>query len=432
MRSRLIRTGLLCLALCLVALLAWTPWCLQQAGKAIEGQDLTRASQWLSRAELLPWRTGERSFLQARIARKYGRNKEFARLLESARRAGVEADRLEREVMLQHAQIGDVQPLDEAFPQLLQRGEDLPAICEAYVLGLITQFRIDQALGTLDVWSEDFPSDPQPHFLRGRLYEYMNHLDGVGVELRRALELAPYHAPAAMGLARVESSQQNYELALELYRQAAEHLFEPHPALVGMARCYREQGELEQARAVLQQAMARPPAQLVDAYRYVGDRGETAQSQAPIEMAKLELAENRPEAAVVWFEQALASDRKDWKIRFLLGQTLQRLGKTEEAALHLAQAEAARAAFEEGDLLIDAVRKNPADTEARYRMGLILMEHMSVNNGLVWLKSVLKYDPHHVKTHIKLAEYFATNMAENPDYARLAAYHAEQARRGKE
>ncbi|MCG6158248.1 tetratricopeptide repeat protein [Rubinisphaera margarita] len=431
MKRRLLRIGLLVATLVVIGVVSWGPWCLQQARESIRMHDLVAAESWLQRSSVIPWTSAERTFLRARIARKLGKNREFGRYIEAARLQGIDEERLDLERMLQRAQLGDLEPLDEQFPQLLQRGEDLSAICEAYVLGLMMQFRIDQAIQVIELWKADFPDDPQPHFLEGRLLEYQTYLDGASIALKRAVDRAPHHVPALVGLARVEADQQNYEAAIGWYQQAAGLMEEPQPALVGMARCYRDQGELAEARKVLERALARPKDDLVDAYRFVGARGETALSQAPIEMAKLELAENHPEDALAWFEQALVADPRDWKTRFLYGQTLQRTGKVDQAAGHLAQAEAARNAFERGDVLIDAVREDPSNVEARYEMGLILMEHMSENNGLVWLKSVLQYDPHHVKTHQKLAEYFTTHMGENSEYARLAAFHAEQARQGE-
>ncbi len=431
MKRRLLRIGLLIAVLIGVGLLSWTPWCLQQARESIRLHNLAEAEEWLEQSRLIPWKSQERMFLKARIARKLGKNREFGRYLEAARLQGMDEERLELERMLQRAQLGDLQTLDEQFPDLLQRGEDLSAICEAYVLGLMMQFRIDQAMSIIEVWKADFPNDPQPYFLEGRLLEYQTFLDGAAIALKRAIDRAPHHTPALVALARVEADQQNYDAAIGWYQQAAAFMEEPQPALVGMARCYRDQGNLDEARQVLERALKRPEDDLVDAYRFVGARGETALAQAPIEMAKLELAENHPEEAIQWFERALAADSNDWKNRFLYGQTLQRIGEAERAAEHLAQAEDARTAFERADLLIDSVRKDPSDVEARYEMGLILMDHMSENNGLVWLKSVLKYDPHHVKTHQKLAEYFTMHMGENSEYARLAAYHAEQARLGE-
>lgn len=352
-----------------------------------------------------------------------GRVDDFAQYLKRASELGVSKERLQLEVWLQQAQAGELKALDEQLPQLLMAGEDLQEICNAYVLGCIMQFRIERAYDTLKVWQADFPNDPRPPFLRGRLLEHQADLVGATREYQRALTIVPAYVPAAMSLARVELTQQRPEAALTYYQLAVEHMLEPQPALVGLARCQRELGDFAAARETLLKALARPEAQLVEAYRLVGERSETALAQAPAEMAQLELTEDHPEAAVPWFEQAVAANPLDWKLRFTYGQTLRRLGKAAEADVEIARAETSRMAFESCDLLIDELRKNPANVEARYQIGSVLLEHLSPHQGVVWLRSIFNYDPQHQAAHRKLAEYFAAHVAEHPEYAQLAEIH---------
>jgi len=113
----------------------------------------------------------------------------------------------------------------------------------------------------------------------------------------------------------------------------------------------------------------------------------------------------------------------DWKSRFTYGQTLRRVGKVAESEVEIARAEASRMAFESCDLLIDELRKNPGNVEARYQIGSVLLEHLSPNQGLVWLRSIFSYDPQHQAAHRKLAEYYAAHLQEHPEYARLAETH---------
>ena len=401
----------------------WTPVCLQRTEAALSRDDVYRAESWLTLTDWQPWPSRERAFLRMRLARKLGRVDEFTTTFKAAHAAGVDSRRLQREVWLQQAQSGDLQPLEEQLPQLLMEGDDLQEICHAYVLGCMMQFRIGRALDTLKVWQADFPNDPRPPYLRGRLLEHQADLVGATREYQSALRLAPDYAPAAINLARAELSQQQHEAALNHYRIAARALPEPQPAIVGIARCLRELGRFEEAKAELRAALTAPSERLIEAYRLVGERSETALAQAPAEMAQLELATDHPEEAIPWFEQAIAADPLDWKLRFSYGQTLRRTGNATEAEEQISRAEASRMAFESCDLLIDRVRDHPDDVEARYQIGCVLLEHLSENQGLVWLNSIFEFDPQHQAAHQKLAEYYEAHIQEHPEFAQEAARH---------
>ena len=113
----------------------WTPWCLRRFQAALAVQDVGRAETWLNRADWLPRSAGERAFLRARLSRQLGRPEAFAASIERALQQGYPVERLEREDLLRRAQAGDLAPLEAQVGSLLIQGEDLPAICEAYVAG---------------------------------------------------------------------------------------------------------------------------------------------------------------------------------------------------------------------------------------------------------------------------------------------------------
>ncbi len=73
--------------------------------------------------------------------------------------------------------------------------------------------------------------------------------------------------------------------------------------------------------------------------------------------------------------------------------------------------------------MIDRLKKQPDDLEARFGVGKMLLEHVSPNQGLVWLNSVLSYDADHVAARELLARYYEDHRAENPEYVPLAELH---------
>lgn len=408
---------------CLLACGIWTPVCLWRFQAALAAPDVGRAEVWLNRADVFPWSAGERAFWRARLSRQLGRMEAYAAAIELAQRSGFPIQRLLREDLLRRAQAGDLAPLEAQISDLLIQGEDLPSICDAYVAGCIQQYRIDDAFRVLQLWQNDFPADPQPHFLRGRLFEHRGALGEAEEEYRESLHIAPRHAPAAYNLARILLQKQAPAQALDAYRIAAESLFESQPGLVGIARCQRELNQWDAARATLEQASTRPVDRLVEAYRYLGEQSEAALAQVAAERAQLEIATSHDAEAVIWLQRALDAYPQDWKLRYTYSTTLARLGRMAEAQAESARSQTSRVAFESCDRLMDRLNKDPADLEARYEVGCVLLEHFSANQGLVWLQSVLVYNPHHRAAHARLAEYFSAHASENPEFPQLAERH---------
>lgn len=422
-----LRLALLLLALSLLAWWGWPRLCLRQFQSAIALQDLKSAEIWLQRAEWLPPVSAEVAFSRVRLARRLSRTDELVGAIQLAQQRGVPASRLLREANLAAAAAGDLQRLEQELPSLLQAGDDLPEICEAYARGCILNYQLGEAERILELWKSDFPADPQPWFLQGRLQEHRSDLKQAADNFRKALELSPHHAAAACNLGRILLTQQQPAEALVWFQRAVQDLAEPQPALVGAARCQRELEQWAAARATLKLALARPQTRLVESYRLVGERSESALAQAPAERGQLEFAEEHFAEALPWFEQALEVSPHDWRTRYSYATALRQTGRKEDADREFEQVEVTRAALASCDQLIGSLQQNPANPDARYRIGMVLMEHVSPNQGLIWLNSVLTYDPHHLPTLQALAEYFTAHRDEHPEYPALAKRHADTA-----
>ena len=412
-----------------LGLYAWPVYCLNNAHVALKQGLIIQAENWCQSGQSIPLFTDQFLEVKLRAHRQLGRSQSFYATLKKAHAAELEAEFLELEQILFNAQSGKLSELEAALPQLLEQGEDLPAICEAYALGCLQQFRLQEARQILQKWQADYPGSPQSHYLMARIDEYQRSLETAVTELNTALRICPDYAPAWYALGRIQHSKQEYDLAFESYRSASDKLFNPQPALVAMARCKRELGEYDSAQAFLDQANQCSETHLEEAYRYVGERTENYQAQLTREYAVLCQAQNRDDDSLQWFQQTLAVDPKDWKTRFQYAQALRRCKKPEQAQQELEQAEQSRLAFEEGDRLIDLVMKDPTDVESRYQLGKILLAHFSENQGLVWLNSVLKYDPDHHNTHQELARYFRDHLNEHPAYPALAKHHQQMAQK---
>ncbi len=414
-------------AACIVGMVLWAgrEWSLRCSAAAIATRDYPTAMAWLSRACWMGPSTARSRFLQARIDRKLGRFDQFARSLEFAKKAGFDSRKIELEQLLAVAQTGNLGLLESRFGKLLVDQNDQAAeICEAFVLGCMQNYRFPEARKILDVWQADYPEDPEPHYLRGRLLEHANDYDAADKEYRTALRIQPRHAAAAFNLGRLLTTRQKPAEARDVYALCAGLLQYPHPAWVGLGRSERSLGHTEAARKWLMKAAEgqdRPEVQEV--YRWLGEPAEAARAQAAQELGQWELDQQHYSDAVHWFEKAVTANPRDWKIRHGFATALRGDGQTERAAKEFDEVNTQRTAWQQIDKLFDQLQLDPKSAAVRTQIGAAFLRHFSENQGLIWLNSALAYDPEFREAHRELAEYFEAHLADNPNFADLAKQH---------
>lgn len=423
-QSKIIVMALLCIVLAGIGWRwGWPHFALRQATQALTAQRSIAAARWLPFAVNADPATVH--FLSARTARKLGDYEQAARELQAALRDGFDRRRVELEILLAEAQRGRLAPLEAQLSSLLSQQREPDEVCEAFVEGCLLKYRLDNALQILKLWQADYPDDPRPHLLRGRILEHDRNLPGARLEFSQALEKNPRYAAAAYNLARVELTEQQPRQALELYRRCARDLGNPQPGLVGEAHCSRLLREYDRAERLLQQAQAVSPAYLDAAYRLVGEPSESAAARLPVELGRLALDRNDYPRAVEFLMQAFQANPRDWKVRYDLAIALRQTGRVSEAETHLRIVEETKQALDRCDRLITQLQQDPTNAEARFEIGQVFLKYVSENQGLVWLNSVLDYDPDHRGAHEELERYFREHQAEHPEYADLARHHRE-------
>ncbi len=415
---------------CIVTAGVWAgrEWSLQRCARAIATRDYPTAISWLQRSTWLGPTTTRSRFLQARLDRKLGRFDQFAHSLEQAKAAGVDSQHLALEQLLAVAQTGNLGVLESRLGKLLVEQNDQAAeICEAFVLGCMQNYRFPEAEKILDVWQADYPEDPEPHYLRGRILEHATEYDSAEQEYREAFRIQPRHAAAAFNLGRLLTTRQKPEEAKVLYALCAGLLKHPHPAWVGLGRSERSLGHADAARHWLTKALdGQDRPEVLEVYRWLGEPAESAKAQAAQELGQLELDQQHFSEAVRWFEQAIAANPRDWKVRHGFATALRSDGQTERALKEFETVSAQRAAWQHIDKLFDQLQLDPKSATVRTQIGAAFLEHFSENQGLVWLNSALAYDPECREVHRILAEYFEAHLAGNPHYADLAKQHRQK------
>ena len=411
--------------LCAIWFVLTADFCAQRAASSLEKSGWVEAERWLAFGKWCPGPRGRLYLVDARLAWKRGQQERFDALLRLAKLAGAAASSLEQEQLVGLAAAGRLEPLKRRFADMLATGNDLPELCEGYVLGCLSNYLLDDAKQVLDLWQADFPQDARPHLLRGRLYEHGSEYERAINEFREAWRLAPQYAPAAYSLGRILMAQNRYSEAAVWYQFAANQMDVPHPALVRKARCLRELGAYDQAAVELGRARVSTGNQqsLEDAYRILGESAQSALADYDAEVGQVKLAQDDFTGARDAFAHSLAINPRDWRTRYAFSVALKRSGQVTQAEIEAKKVESAKQQLDACDRLMDVLQKNPRDVDARFQVGAAILDQVSENQGLIWLNSVLAIDPHHEPTHQKLANYYRLNADRNPAFSQQAMLH---------
>ncbi|MEQ9070775.1 MAG: hypothetical protein RLO18_28830 [Gimesia chilikensis] len=406
----------------------WVDFCQQRAEANLLARDPERALEWIASAERYAAENPRTTLLKARALRKaHDVEGAYTALKNYFELAGA-TPAFEQEQWLLKAQVGDNSDLQMHLGKMLiEPTGSIQDICETYANSCILNYQFDDALKILQLWEADFPDDPLPNFMRGKMYEHNLAWKEAGVEYESSLSKDPGFAPAAYSLGRIQLTLKKTEQALEYYQRAVESADQPGPAQVGVARCLRLLNRNAEAKALLQEVLANEPEALQKAYQALGDHKAAALSEPQLEMARLELGTKNYEAALKWLEPAAEANPLDLGIKNALVQVYSRLGRKEEARELGQVVKETNEVLAEIPKLLDQVQVNPGDVALRFEIGRKYLKYVSEEQGVVWLNSVLNYQPNHRGAHQELAKYYEQNLSRGPNFERLARLHRERA-----
>lgn len=396
------------------------------AGADLRSGNFAGASSWIEVGLRFSPNHPDLNLLDLRMARKLGDLAAFAERLKALQQQPALTEQLALEVLLLKAAAGELDELERQLSTLLITGTEPDEVCESFVLGCLLNYRLPDAESVVDVWLADFPDDPRAHFLSGRLLQHRENLPAAREAYQRAVDLG--HGPAGYALTEILTENQEFEAAVQNAALLEKRLYDPQPALVMQARVLRAMQCFSEARGRLKKAATSSPDAARTAWRLVGEPAEEADGNVVIELAELDLAEGALVEAERGFREVLARNPQRWKVRHSLATALRLQGKLPEAAEESEKYSATMLALRECDRLIDHLRREPEDVAARYQVAETLMDHVSERQGVVWLQTVLRYDPDHRPSHERLAQYFEKHVDDNPAFKALAVHHRSRFR----
>jgi tetratricopeptide (TPR) repeat protein len=328
--------------------------------------------------------------LAARSARQAGHFEAALRHLADGERIkadNLEALRLER--LLLQVQQGDLFPEVEPFlvAAAARRPAATPLILEALALGYVENLRLFDAQRCLDEWLRREPENPQAFFLRGRVQVRLTKIRAAVPDFQRALDLDPERDEVRRQFAEALLDSGSWQEAQKHFERLQQRQPADPAALLGLARCRAEAGELDEAGALLDNLLA-------------------VQADSPlalIERGRVSLQLGNPAEAEKWLRRAISLDPSDRRANYLLFESLAGQGKESEARQQQEKANQVLADLARLGEIFEELNKSPENVALHHELGVLYLRNGQEAKGLRWFQRALKLDPSYPPTLQALA-----------------------------
>ncbi|MCU0712440.1 MAG: tetratricopeptide repeat protein [Pirellula sp.] len=373
---------------------------------SLDNPSTERYIQW---AEWIYQDAPEAAFAKARLARRSNDFDLFAKQLAISKYLGMDEERLKREQWYAWAQSGQMRLVKDKLASLTDEpnGEEAE-ICEAFAVGFIRLRDFQSALSLLNAWMLDFSKDARPHAWIGQIYAELKDNENAELSFRKALSLDRNNASAALGLGNLLLDVKRPDEAKPYFLQATQDKKLGVSATVGYANSLMASGNTDKAYSALKEAVAAHPKdhQLL-----------TTMSTLLVERGDYQGAEELLKPIV-----EAGSLRRE--LRYAYALALRGLGRTEEAKTHFDYASRSAEEIAKANQLIPDVADKSDDPELRYKIGVTHLQYGNIEDGLMWLGSVLELNPKHGPTHAALAEHYQRSVNDDPRAIIKARQHS--------
>jgi tetratricopeptide (TPR) repeat protein len=376
----------------------WSQHHLDAAQWAIDHYDLDEAQRHLDFCLRVRFRSPTVHLLAAQTAR---RRDDYDRA-EQHLAACIELDEtnpaagLER--LLLTAQQGDLNDVQEVL-RTRTRSDDPQAVLvlEALAKAYINRCLQLDALVSLNLLLQREPEHLEGLLMRARVWKNLarngrkEREPNVLADYQKALQLNPSSFEARLGLAGCLYRMGRPADALLEYQRLQQQDAAHPEVLLGLARCRYSAGEVDEARRLLDELLARHPEHAVGL----------------LERGRLALHECDLAGAEKWLARAdEAGPPCDWQALRVLCRTLEAAHKDSEARRCQEQLRQREARAISLDRLTMQVNREPYNLPLRYDVSVQLIRFGRQLEGVAGLYLVLEQNPRHGPAHAALADYF--------------------------
>ncbi len=374
----------------------WAMHAYEEAGRDMAEDRLDEASGQIGFClAVWPW-SADAHFRAAQIDRLRAAFPEAEKQLDECRRLQGQTARMQLEVLLLRAERGEVDKVgDDLLYAARQDKADERGILEALARGDMRQMRYLPARVLLDECLDHYPDDVHALDWRGWVEERLGQQEKAAEDYKRALELSPDRFEVRIRLAELYLDHSDPVQAEPHLLKLAKIQPKRPDVLVDLARCRFLQGRFDEARGLLDRALAAEP------------EGPTAL----LYRGKLEMQTEppKPEAAEAYYRRALKTDPNNVEVHHALYDSLRvQPGRSAEADTELKRYnELADINRRIERLMTNEVEQASTNPAPAYELGKLNLELGNDDAGLYWLTKVaLARDPNHKPTHALLADYF--------------------------
>ncbi len=399
------------------------------ASNALAKNNSTQADWWLSISKSIS-SDPHTDFLRARSARHQGNLELMSTCLKNAFDRGYDPRKLQREQTLALVNIGQMtkQMEEEINLWLSEPDVEVSEVVDSYSNGLVSLSRFAEARKLLFAWERDYPLSPLPNYRLARIHEHLSESDLAEVEYRKSAKKNPKFVNAKYSLGRLLLRQRRPAEALEFYRECD---LGPSAlaAKTGMAQCYKSLGDMDKASSLLLTVLESDQEQIKRSFLSVDETPERFVAASELGCIQTEIGQFSE--GKKYLELALAAFPLDSIARYSYAVALRGLGMKKEADENFERTRATRLALDQVTVLQERINKDPRDSDARIKIGKIILENESERTGVYWINSVFSYAPGNLDAHTALVEYYEGKGDGKSKNQQLIDYHRTFLSKGK-
>ena len=237
---------------------------------------------------------------------------------------------------------------------------------------------MDHAVQHLEKVAELKTDDPRPHRLIGLIFKDLEQYKPAVTAYQESLR----RSRRQPDLQEILTELATVQVHLNQYAEARETLAEcdATPEVVTLrAQCDYNAGDKPGARRLIENAL-KMNADCVPALTLRGT---------------MELDAGEPSHALPPLLRAAELDPADFSVRFKLSQAYAQLGDTAQAEAQREEMDRLKKIRQEFAQLFEQALNNPADADARFRLGILSRKLKHVDLSRMWFQAALGIDPNH-------------------------------------